>query len=179
MGGGDKWGMELPKSVLNIDGLISYIKHLWDQISYGIGVPPELMVAGESGSGYSGRKIPREAFLMRNQRIADAILLLFVNQVLKPLVKWNFGHTRFRVRVKDILAQERAAQVGKTTDQKEQGAARAEGMANGPAATGALAGTAIQPKPAAPQQDMTAQFSVTSVTDRVRQIAQRILRRAA
>ena len=174
MGGGDKWSLELPKQTLNIDGLIAYIKHLWDQISHGIGVPPELMQAAETGSGYSGRKIPRDAFLMRNQRIADAIILLFVNQVLKPLMKWNFGHTRFEVRVKDMLKEERAAQVGKPS---EDGAARAEGMPMGPKATGAQSqGQFVEP----PVPSIAgAQFSIEEARRVAGRIVGRILGRAA
>lgn len=103
MGGGDKWDMEFPQVRLNIDGGVNYVKHLWDQIRYGVGVPPELMEAAESGSGYSGRSIPLEGFIMQQQRLADAILSLFVRQVLKPLVLWNFGPVRWDAKVKPLL----------------------------------------------------------------------------
>lgn len=115
-GGGPKWDVEFPKSTLNIDGLIAYIKHLWSQISYGVGVPPELLDGEESG-GYSGRKIPREAFLMRQQRIADALLRLFEKQVLRPLVRWNYGDINFKVKVKNLLMSERKAMTGQEEGQ--------------------------------------------------------------
>lgn len=112
MGGGDKWGLELPKSTLNISGGVEYVKHLWDQISQGVGVPPELMAAAETGSGYSGRAIPMEGFLMVQQRLADAMLLLFVNQVLRPLVHWNFGPQQWDAKVKNLIETKRASQTG-------------------------------------------------------------------
>jgi hypothetical protein len=122
MGGKPKWELQIPESVLDIEGLIVYVKHLWDQVSYGIGVPPELLQASEGGSGYSGRKIPREAFLMRNQRIADAILLLFCEQILKPLVWWNFGPIPWTVSIKNMLMTERLAQGGQEGSMQPAGA---------------------------------------------------------
>jgi hypothetical protein len=104
MGGGDKWTFKLPESTLDGQGLINYILYLCDQIRYGIGVPPELMQAAETGSGYSGRAIPLEAFMQIQQRLADALLELFVRQVLRPLVRWNFGpQARWQVKVKDLM----------------------------------------------------------------------------
>lgn len=115
-GGGDKWGVELPKSTLNVAGLIEYVKYLQDQISYGIGVPPELLAASETGSGYSGRKLPLEAFLMQQQKIANAILKIFVEQIALPLVRWNFGASAtFTAKVKNILQGTRQAATGATT----------------------------------------------------------------
>jgi hypothetical protein len=98
------WDMQLPEHVLNVDPIINYVKMLKDEISLGIGVPPELIAAAETGSGYSGRKIPMQAFLAQQQRIADRILMMFVEQVLRPLVAWNFGQAaRFNVMVKSLL----------------------------------------------------------------------------
>lgn len=101
-GGGDKWTFELPQSTLNVDGLINYLKYLMDQICYGVGVPPELLSSAETGSGFSGRAIPLKAFYTQQQQIADAILLLFLKQILKPLVRWNFGDVPFQVQVKNL-----------------------------------------------------------------------------
>lgn len=116
LGGGEKWALEWPSHVLNVDPLISYCKYLQDQISYGIGVPPELIQSGEVGSGYSGRAIPMEAFLSIQQKIADAILDLFVCQILKPLVRLNWGaHVKFEATVKPLLETKRKQQAGGET----------------------------------------------------------------
>ncbi len=190
MGGGDKWAMEFPKSTLNIDGLISYIKHLWEQISSGIGVPPELLGASEEGGGgYSGRKIPREAFLMRQQRIADAILRMFVKQVLRPLVRWNFGPVKFDVKVKNILMSERKAMTG-----QEEGAAPPPSP-DGAAPPAPQGGGLPQQSPTlgrppgwldargidnVPQpQEGPGAFSLTDARRRVEEVALRILGRVA
>lgn len=102
-GGGLKWNIEWPDHVMDVRPLIEACRYLEDQIMLGIGVPPELVKAGGTGSGYSGRSIPREAFLNGQQRVADIILQGFVEQVLRPLVLWNFGDVPFNVQAKSLL----------------------------------------------------------------------------
>lgn len=102
-GGGNKWDIEWPDHVMDVRPLIEAAKYLEDQIMLGIGVPPELVKAGGTGSGYSGRSIPREAFLDGQQHIADAMLQIFVEQVIRPLVIWNFGDIPFNIQVKPLL----------------------------------------------------------------------------
>lgn len=106
-GGQPKWDIKFPEHSLDGAGLIEYAKYLQDQISYGVGVPPELLQAGETGSGYSGRNIPFEAFVFGQQQVADALLRAFVGQILRPLVRWNFGGVPFGVKVKPLLASKR------------------------------------------------------------------------
>jgi hypothetical protein len=102
-GGGYKWDVEWPDHVMDVRPLLDAAKSLEDQIFYGVGVPPELVRAGGTGSGYSGRSIPREAFLDGQQRVADALLQIFVEQVVRPLVLWNFGDVPFEVSCKSLL----------------------------------------------------------------------------
>lgn len=102
-GGGPKWSIEWPEHVMDVRPLIEAARYLEDQIMLGIGVPPELLKAGGTGSGYSGRNIPREAFLNGQQYIADALLYNFVEQVLRPLVLWNFGDVPFNIACKSLL----------------------------------------------------------------------------
>jgi hypothetical protein len=102
-GGGLKWDVEWPDHVMDVRPLIEAARYLEDQILLGIGVPPELVKAGGTGSGYSGRSIPREAFLDGQQRVADAMLQRFVEQVVKPLVIWNFGDIPFNIQAKSLL----------------------------------------------------------------------------
>lgn len=155
MGGDYKYTWEVPKTVLNPEPLDKHIKTLYDQIAYGIGVPPELMQAAETGSGYSGRMIPMEAFLDTQQRIADRLLQLFVEQVLKPLVLWNFGDVRWEVKVKRLLLTKADDRQG-----EEQG-----GGAKQPAMDGG---------------SPDGQFSHRlAIAERVRSIAREALRRAA
>ncbi len=102
-GGGKKWDVEFPEHVMDVRPLIEAAKYLEDQIMLGIGVPPELVKAGGTGSGYSGRSVPREAFLDGQQKVADAMLQIFVDQVIRPLVLWNFGDVPFEVTPKSLL----------------------------------------------------------------------------
>lgn len=113
-GGGPKWSVDWPDHVMDVRPLIAVAEYLEDQIMLGIGVPPELVKAGGTGSGYSGRSIPREAFLNGQQQIADALLQMFIEQVLRPLVLWNFGDVPFNVSVKSLLKSQ-------TEDQQNQG----------------------------------------------------------
>lgn len=103
MGGGPKWEVEWPDHVMDVRPLIEAARYLEEQIMLGIGVPPELIKAGGTGSGYSGRSIPREAFLDQQQRVADAMLQVFVEQVVRPLVLRNFGDIPFEVSCKPLL----------------------------------------------------------------------------
>lgn len=103
-GGGPKWDIEWPTQVMDVTPLVEAARYVEDQIFYGVGVPPELIRASGTGSGYSGRNIPRESFLESQQHIADAMLEGFVQQVLRPLVKKNFGDVPFNIQCKSLLA---------------------------------------------------------------------------
>lgn len=143
MGGGPKWEITMPASVLNCDPIINYVKQLHDDISYGVGVPPEVLEAAETGSGYSGRRVPMEAFLETQQQIGDYLLCLFVEQVLRPLALWNFGDVRFEVKMKRLLKTKNKAQAGQAPgpgQQPQDGQPRQNGQPGGqpgqPAAKG-------------------------------------------
>lgn len=104
MGNGFLWDVEWPNHTMDASGILAYIEYLCDQISFGIGVPPELLQAQSQGSGsYGGREIPFEAFLMTQQQIADQMLARFIVQVLRPLVFWNYGPQKFEAKVKSLL----------------------------------------------------------------------------
>lgn len=112
-GGGPKWSIDWPTAVMDVMPLVEAAKYMEDQIFYGIGVPPELIRASGTGSGYSGRSIPREAFMMEQQSIANSMLYMFIAQVVQPLVLLNFGDIPFSVNVKSLLKS--------TTEDKQQG----------------------------------------------------------
>lgn len=173
--GNYKWDATFPTSMLT--GLSQFIEacdYLGDQITEGIGVPPELLEASESGSGYSGRRIPLEAFLANQQQIADALLRLFVDQVLRPLVRWNFGwEVRFNVQVKSLIK----------TRTKQSQAANPQSSAGG---QGPQPGQPNQPPKAQEQTPQPAQQNPSQamfshhplVTDAIREKARRIVRAA-
>jgi len=112
MGGGDKWSIEWPEHVMDVRPLIEAAKYLEEQIMLGVGVPPELVRAAGTGTGYSGRSIPREAFLERQQVVAEAMLKLFIDQVVRPLVLWNFGDIPFNICCRSLLTSQAEAKQG-------------------------------------------------------------------
>lgn len=111
-GGGEKWELIWPDHVMDVRPLIEAARWCEERILLGIGVPPELVKAGGTGSGYSGRSIPREAFLNGQQRVADAMLQMFLEQVLRPLVLWNFGDVPFNVQCKPLLQSQATDKMG-------------------------------------------------------------------
>ncbi len=182
LGGGDKWKITWPKNVLNVSSLIEYIKYLIGQIREGIGVPGELFEAGETGSGYSGRAIPLEGFLMLQQRLADALLKLFVEQVLRQLVLWNFGPVKWKVKVKPLLESKRKIQMGQQAQPGESPMetpqpARPPGS---PPPNQTQQGLMPPPPPVPPSPTGNYGFSLAPqlITDKMRELARRI-RRAA
>lgn len=111
-GGGPKWDVEFPDHVMDVRPLLDGAHYLEDHIMLGIGVPPELLRSGGTGSGYSGRSIPREAFLEQQQCVANAMLRGFVEQVVRPLVLWNFGNVSFEIQCKSILQSQASDKMG-------------------------------------------------------------------
>lgn len=162
-GGGKKWDIEWPDHVMDVRPLIEAARWAEERIMLGIGVPPELVKAGGTGSGYSGRSIPREAFLDQQQRIADAMLQIFVEAVIRPLVWWNFGPVPFEISCKSLLLTQAANKQGEPKPPLPQpGAEQQSGGANQP------------PQPAKPPQS-----PALSIDDKVLGIVQRVLGRRA
>lgn len=180
--GKPKWTAEFPKQVLSVEGLIKYIQYLCDEIYYGIHIPPETIKASETGSGYSGRSIPIEAFMMVQQRIADQMLMLFIEQVLKPLVRWNWGPSiKWQVMVKPLMMSKRALQAGPDA---KGGSMEQRTMPNPAESQTPGAGPGAHEQPAQAgwgALETGGQFSLNYMTaiERCREIAKRIHARAA
>lgn len=185
LGGGNKWDVDWPDHVMNVGPLVDAARWCEERIMLGIGVPPELVRAGGTGSGYSGRSIPREAFLEQQQRVADSMLQIFVEQVIRPLVLWNFGEVPFNVSVKSLLKTQAENRTGGTTDDLPQPSldqqAQAKQQGQQPQPGGGQPGQGGQQQP--PQPAAMSLVSIPSsapvVSDRARGIAERVLRRRA
>ena len=164
--------IQWPQGTLQgIENLINYNEHLQKQITEGVGVPPELLEASETGSGYSGRRIPLESFLSNQQQIADSILKLFVDQVLMQLVRWNFGRdVRFNVKVKSLIKT-------RTKDQQvnAQPAAQNPPSTLPPAQHQAPAIIPVAQSVHNPQEDLRSRQAMLSITDKMREIARKAL----
>ena len=180
-GGGNKWDIEFPDHVMDVRPLIEAARYLEDQIMLGIGVPPELVKAGGTGSGYSGRSIPREAFLDGQQHIANAMLQIFVEQVIRPLVLWNFGDVPFEISCKSLLktqAQDKGTMPGE--EGVDVDLKRSQSMKDYWAKRKAVEGTISSEQQGAGAATPTASPALSLETrSRVLSIVQRVLRRRA
>ncbi len=103
-----KWTVDFPTQSFDGKNLIDWLDFLLRQIDAGIGVPTELIEAMSSGSGYSGRKIPMEAFLATQTRNARNVVRAWYDQLGAPLLRWNFGPEAYAyVTVKSLLEVQR------------------------------------------------------------------------
>lgn len=187
-GGGNKWDIEWPDHVMDVRPLIEAARYLEDQVMLGVGVPPELVRAGGTGSGYSGRSIPREAFLDGQQRIADALLQMYVEQVIRPLVLWNFGDHQFNIQCKSLLKSQSddkqgagAAGQGPVDQKRSQAAKDAWQLRNinqpqQPEVPGAAP---PQAAPAAMPQPPVVMSVDQPLSDKVLEVVRRVMRRRA
>ncbi len=179
-GGGLKWDIEWPDHVMDVSPLITAAQYLEDQIMLGIGVPPELVKPGGTGSGYSGRSVPREAFLDGQQRVADAMLQIFVEQVVKPLVLWNFGDVPFEVSCKPLLKTQAENKQGGTEDPLPQPAPQEEQPPQPGQGGGQPDGNQPPSQPTAQPPQPAPMLSLDpAMRDRVLGIVQRVMRRRA
>jgi hypothetical protein len=89
--GKEKWAINFQTPGLSISDLLAREDDLRKQIKMGLGVPPELMEAAETGSGFSGRLIPMMAFLMAQQTPLNDLVDAFDRFILRPLIRANFG----------------------------------------------------------------------------------------
>ncbi len=94
----DKDGKKLieyqpPQDCGNPSGIFEWVKGIDDDICKGLGVPPEVIQASETGSGFSGRSIPMAAFLQGCMVEFGDYVQAINYYVLKPLLWLNFGES--------------------------------------------------------------------------------------
>lgn len=89
--GGPKWDLEVKQFATNLADLIAVDEHLAKKCSHAMGVPKELFEAAQTGSGYSGRAIPLQGFLMSQQSNLQRATTTVMNQAIVPACRWNFG----------------------------------------------------------------------------------------
>lgn len=105
------WRWEDPKAYADLTGLLEYKKLLDKDILIGLGIPTELVEAASVGSGYSGRAIPAQVFFCSMDEEAARIIEAIDLQILRWLVKLNFGPIGYAI-VPDSLAQQVAKEPG-------------------------------------------------------------------
>lgn len=90
-GGGPKWDYSVESFNANIEQLGQHDDRLSRRCSRAIGVPPELFEAAQTGSGYSGRAIPLQGFLVGQQVTLNHLTALVLKNAILPLARWNYG----------------------------------------------------------------------------------------
>lgn len=89
--GARDWFLEPRPALTGATDIMANIDQLRNEISEGMDVPQEVIQASETGSGYSGRRVPQDAF---RGMLSDIIYWLvddFDSQVVRKLVAMNFG----------------------------------------------------------------------------------------
>lgn len=88
--GNYKEELKWPTTVLNLDPMLSLVKHYESRICYAIGTPRELMESVETG-GWAGRNITMETFLATQQRYGRLIANSWFQQIGLPLCQFHHG----------------------------------------------------------------------------------------
>lgn len=92
--------------------LLEYIEFLNKEIMRGLLIPDEVIAHHQATGGYSRSQVAMTAFFVAAQRDANHVLEVFLDSVLKPSVKLNFGDVRFTAKLKPILPPDPQAQAG-------------------------------------------------------------------
>jgi 2'-5' RNA ligase len=106
------WDVQHFQTALQLGPLLEYASSLEKAILIGMDVLPEILQASDTGSGYSGRQVPKEAFFLSRQADAEDTVQQWRTQIGLPLARFNYGpRATFTVKVLPLLAaQEQAAQ---------------------------------------------------------------------
>lgn len=86
------WAIEDRSRDSAADDIRDYCRDLDREISEGMGLSEEIFQAAETGSGYSGRKIPETATRGSLTELVYWIIQDADQQIFRPLVKMNFGY---------------------------------------------------------------------------------------
>jgi hypothetical protein len=90
-GGPYEWVVEWAQANGDVPGLAEYVSALDREILVALGIPPEVVDAAASGSGWSGRSVPFLVYLQGRDQDAAAIAAALAECVVRPLVWHNYG----------------------------------------------------------------------------------------
>lgn len=85
------WDVEDRATQSSADDVREYVSDCRREMTEGVGLSEEIFKAAESGSGYSGRKIPETATRGMLTDIVYWIISDADSQIFRPLIKMNFG----------------------------------------------------------------------------------------
>ncbi len=86
-----QWDLKQVGTVVNGTPILEYGDYLRREIFRGLGLPPEVLDSGESGSGYSGRQIPQQGLYTITDQLIVPLLDMICHCLLRELVPHNFG----------------------------------------------------------------------------------------
>lgn len=89
--GNEMWKIEGLDQIEGGADVREWIYDLKDQILEGVGVMPEVVEAASVGSGWSGRKVPQQAFQGLLQEVVFWAIEDLDKQILRPLAEFEFG----------------------------------------------------------------------------------------
>lgn len=134
----DNQGKELtkytpPQALDGASQIFDWVNHCDEGMLHGAGIPPEVVKAAETGSGYSGRSIPFMVLLSGcTQELVETIQCID-QQCFRPLVWLNAGSdVEYQIYPRSLV---------------ESFAADSSGSAMGGSALGSQAGAAPSPQP--------------------------------
>jgi hypothetical protein len=81
----------------DIRGVREYAHDLDQEILEGMGVPPEVVAAMKSGSGYAGRSVPMVCFLTGEDEIVQTVIGALDRCVVAHGVRVNFGNVPYTI----------------------------------------------------------------------------------
>ena len=103
--GNKEWEYDKPSQISGGGEMLEYVHDLDGEITEGMEVPLEIIQAASSGSGYSGRSIPFLVFLSSRGRMANGLVQQINEQIVRPLVRMNFGTSSpsYTVKVRPLI----------------------------------------------------------------------------
>jgi hypothetical protein len=101
------WEFEDPTINGELRDLREYPKDLDREILIGLGIPPEVVDAAESGSGWSGRSVPFLVFLSGEDEIASNMVHSIDRQLIRYGARFNFGSAaKYEIKVHSLIQAE-------------------------------------------------------------------------
>ena len=85
------WDIEHTTTSQSAHDVREYVDDLYREETEGIGVSQELIMAADTGSGYSGRKIPEQSVRGILSQEVFWMIYDFDQQVIRPMIQHNFG----------------------------------------------------------------------------------------
>ncbi len=115
--------------------ITNYPDRLKKEMAAGLDIPLEVIEAAETGSGYSGRKIPYVIWLAKADQTSPLLVRSF-DTPFRPIVRLNFGkNADYKITALSLVTEEKSEEKAPNSGNKDAGSSRTLGTAepyNGP-----------------------------------------------